>query len=173
MTKFMMTTSLALIMATAAFAQSDDDATVATDETAQVTDNASDLTVESQEATDEAQEDAVVDNDDTMVESEVDEQIRDGDATATDTSGMMSEALINEAVYTENGDEFGNIDELIMADTGEVSNVIISSGGLLGFGEKRVSVEPDMIRVEGDDSDRRVVLMMTEDALSELPEYES
>ena len=56
--------------------------------------------------------------------------------------------LVGATVYNSKGDSVGTIDDLLMGDDGKITQVVISTGGLLGIGGKLVSVPYDQIKLE-------------------------
>jgi sporulation protein YlmC with PRC-barrel domain len=49
-------------------------------------------------------------------------------------------------VYNENNEKIGDIDELIVDNSGKVQTVVIGVGGFLGIGERSVAIPLDQIR---------------------------
>lgn len=77
--------------------------------------------------------------------------------------------LIGETVERPNGDNLGEIDDLIYSETDKSIMVIISVGGFLGIGEKLVAVPYKELRVSADRDD--IYLDTTEEALKAKPEF--
>ena len=81
---------------------------------------------------------------------------------------LRASDLIDMDVENLNGDEIGEIDDLIISN-GKVPNAVISVGGFLGMGEKLVAVPYNELRV--DNEGEHIVYDATEDQLKSLPEF--
>lgn len=88
---------------------------------------------------------------------------------------LTAEDLTGAYVYGANDETVGEIDNLIMSDDGNVSEVIVNVGGFLGMGEKPVAVTFEELQVlQNPDSDSlRIYIDSTQESLEQLPEYES
>ena len=72
-------------------------------------------------------------------------------------------------------DSIGEIDDLVISETGEVKAVLVDVGGFLGMGEKTVSVSMDQLRMIRDgDSEDDYFIVFTADraALENAPAFE-
>lgn len=112
-----------------------------------------------------------------------DVQFQQGDFFASDLIGMR---IYNSETEMETGaqvaadaeqewDDIGEINDIIVSESGEVRGVILGVGGFLGMGEKDVSVSMDTIRVvqeEGDSNDRFLVVTTSKEALENAPTFE-
>lgn len=76
--------------------------------------------------------------------------------------------MVGQSVYGQNNEEVGEISEVLMDAQGNVERVVIDQGGFLGIGEKEIAVKVDQLNFAQD----RVQINMTEQQLSEMPEYE-
>ncbi|MCZ0961026.1 PRC-barrel domain-containing protein [Paracoccus benzoatiresistens] len=88
--------------------------------------------------------------------------------TDPDTSATYNDA-------DEGWDSIGEIDDLVISETGEVKAVLVDIGGFLGLGEKTVSVSMDQLRVirDGDsEDDYFIVFMADRAALESAPEFD-
>lgn len=100
---------------------------------------------------------------------------RDGyaDAEMAEVEKLTAEDLDGSSVYGANDETVGEIDRLILGDSGKIAQVVINVGGFLGLGEKPVAVTFDELQVlknvEGDDF--RIYIDSTEDKLKAQPEY--
>lgn len=75
----------------------------------------------------------------------------------------------------EGWDSIGEINDLVINETGEVQAVLVDIGGFLGLGEKTVSVSMDQLRMirDGDsEGDYFIVFMADRAALESAPEFE-
>jgi sporulation protein YlmC with PRC-barrel domain len=71
-------------------------------------------------------------------------------------------------VYDAAGKKVGSIDDVV-PQTGQTRDVILSVGGILGIGSKKVLIPASDIE-RGNEG--RLVVAMSEDQLDKLPEYE-
>ena len=88
--------------------------------------------------------------------------------TDPDTSATYNEA-------DEGWDDIGEIEDLVISETGEVKAVLIDIGGFLGIGERTVSVSMDQLRMirDGDsEDDYFIVFTANRAALENAPEFE-
>ena len=72
-------------------------------------------------------------------------------------------------VYDAAGKKVGSIDEVVPA-TGQVRDAVLSVGGILGIGAKKVLIPASDIE-RGNEG--RLVISMTQEQLDKLPEYEA
>ena len=87
---------------------------------------------------------------------------------------ITSDELTGTAVYGPDDNKVGDIGDLVIAEDGSVTDVIVDVGGFLGLGEKPVSIAFDSVQLlkQTDGDDLRAYVGMTEDQLKELPKYE-
>ncbi|HHY51344.1 MAG TPA: PRC-barrel domain containing protein [Alphaproteobacteria bacterium] len=92
-----------------------------------------------------------------------------------DTDGLASK-LIGFPVYNSAADDaerIGEINDIVIAEDGSVSAVLIGVGGFLGVGEKNVAVEYDQLQwTTAADNTERLVLETTKEALNAAPAVE-
>lgn len=94
-------------------------------------------------------------------------------------SPMMTEALTSETlegarVYSSDDEWVGNVSELVMDGSGQISQVIVDVGGFLGIGQKPVALtmsELDLMQ-ETDGDEIRAYAPMSKEQLEALPTYE-
>jgi hypothetical protein len=60
--------------------------------------------------------------------------------------------VIGQTVYNDNGQSIGTIDELLMDDSGKVTQAVISVGGFLGIGSKLVAVPFEQLKFQQNQS---------------------
>ncbi len=82
---------------------------------------------------------------------------------------VRASELIGETVENSNGDNIGEIDDLVYSATDHKLMAIIAVGGFLGMGEKLVSVPYKELRVSADGDN--VYLDSTKDKLKAKPEF--
>lgn len=78
-------------------------------------------------------------------------------------------------VYDTEGATVGAVSEPVTGDDGSVSDVIVDVGGFLGLGAKPVAIPLESLQVlaNADGSDMRAYVGMTKDQLTEMPTYEA
>ncbi|WP_347138382.1 PRC-barrel domain-containing protein [Paracoccus sp. SSK6] len=109
--------------------------------------------------------------------------------TATPTD-MSAETFIGKRLYAaetdvdttatyneidEGWDDIGEINDLVISDTGDVKAVLVDIGGFLGMGERTVAVAMEQLRVlrDGDsENDYFIVFTANREALENAPEFE-
>jgi sporulation protein YlmC with PRC-barrel domain len=88
----------------------------------------------------------------------------------------LASQLIGETVYAseaENAEMIGEVNDLIVANDGDIDAAVIGVGGFLGVGEKNVAVSFDSLKLVTDkDGDRYVVLETTKEELEGAPEFD-
>lgn len=91
----------------------------------------------------------------------------------------LASHLIGESVYngtTAEADVIGQINDIIIADTGEVEAVVIGVGGFLGVGEHTVAVDFEQLTwshyQDGDHREARLVLAATPEQLQAAPAFD-
>jgi len=92
-------------------------------------------------------------------------------ATEADIAGKTQIAAGGENEW----DDIGEINEILLTCDGDVQAVIIGMGGFLGMGERPVAVMMDELQIvrSDDGSDVRVYIDSSQDALEQLPMYDS
>lgn len=99
--------------------------------------------------------------------------VRDGFDTAN-VADLTADDLTGARVYDSNDEWIGEVEQLLLADTGEIEGAVIDVGGFLGLGEKPVELAMDELDVlqERDGGTVRVFVAMTKDQLESMPSYE-
>ena len=86
-------------------------------------------------------------------------------------SQLIGQAVFNSA--TEDADRIGEINDLIVAEDGTVSAVLIGVGGFLGIGEKAVAVSySDLEWTPDQNNEMRLVINVSQEALANAPAFE-
>jgi sporulation protein YlmC with PRC-barrel domain len=62
--------------------------------------------------------------------------------------GLRASKVIGSAVYNDQNEKVGSVDDLIMKDDNRIVMAIVSVGGFLGIGNKLVAVPYDQLHVE-------------------------
>ncbi|MGJ8616019.1 MAG: PRC-barrel domain-containing protein [Sulfitobacter sp.] len=87
---------------------------------------------------------------------------------------MTADDLEGARIYGSNDEDVGEIETLIVDDSGKITDVLADIGGFLGMGEHTVKLsfeELQLLRNE-DGSDVRIYVDSTEEQLEKLPEHE-
>ncbi|WFE74321.1 PRC-barrel domain-containing protein [Roseinatronobacter sp. S2] len=101
-------------------------------------------------------------------------------APATDGYSEMTEQdrtaenLLGADVYGGEGDNIGTVDDVVMADDGTMTHLVMDVGGFLGLASHTIALEVDDVEImwNDEDGDVRVDVSMTQEQLESLPEYE-
>jgi sporulation protein YlmC with PRC-barrel domain len=90
--------------------------------------------------------------------------------TAAIRGGRRASKVIGSAVYNENNESVGEVDDLIIPAGGGSPVAVISVGGFLGIGAKLVTVPYDRLQAPTG-SGRWVLTGATKDSLGSLPTF--
>lgn len=66
--------------------------------------------------------------------------------------GWSAEKLLDEEVYGANGEEIGEVEDLIVGPDGKIESVIVEGGGFLDIGDSHVAVPWDQVKRVGTSS---------------------
>lgn len=69
------------------------------------------------------------------------------DQTDFDARTLTAEEIDGTRVYSANGEDIGEVSEIIVAANGEIEKVVIDVGGFLGLGEKPVALPFEELRI--------------------------
>lgn len=97
-----------------------------------------------------------------------------GSGTFSTLSGerLMASDLIGSAVQNQDGDDIGEIEDILLTQDGQVDGFLISVGDFLGIGGKYVGVHMDKVKfTQGGGTEPNVVISMSRDELNQAPEY--
>jgi len=67
---------------------------------------------------------------------------------------MSSDDIIGSEVRDTNGDELGNVDDLLVGKDGKIDAAIVSLGGVFGVGDRKVKVPWNALNVKREAGDR-------------------
>lgn len=76
-------------------------------------------------------------------------------------------SLIGKPVYGSDGKKIGEVNNVLIELNGRVRAAVIDFGGFLGIGEKKVAVDWDKLKMNGD----RIVVGMTKEQAKAAPEF--
>ena len=92
---------------------------------------------------------------------------QDSAMDSLDTLG--AEEIVGKAVVNQQGEEIGQIDDVVVDTSSEMQLAVIDVGGFLGVGEKSVAVSFDQLQLT---DDGRVQSNLTRETLEAQPEYD-
>ena len=93
-------------------------------------------------------------------------------STQTMTSQISASALLNESVLNANNESIGDINDILLEQSGKVASVIVGVGGFLGLGEKNVALNFDQLKFNNNGNDLVVMSDATKETLQAAPAYE-
>lgn len=75
-------------------------------------------------------------------------------------------------VYNMNGERIGDVNDILVDDSGRITAIVVGVGGFLGIGEKEVSMSTDqMKRMIHSDGQAYFTVNATKDQLMAAPDY--
>ncbi|KAA0583562.1 PRC-barrel domain containing protein [Azospirillum sp. B21] len=96
-----------------------------------------------------------------------------GSTAATGATGgqlASAEELIGKNIYGRDNEKIGEVDDVILDANGQAKQLVVSSGGFLGIGEKQVAV--DYTAANWDAQNNRLNLAgMSRDDVKAMPEF--
>ena len=93
-------------------------------------------------------------------------------ATVKLQGGSRISKLIGSAVYNDQNEKIGSLDDLIMKDGNRIVMGVVSVGGFLGIGNKLVAVPYDQLHLDSDKDQTKVTMPgATKDALNAMPTF--
>jgi hypothetical protein len=81
------------------------------------------------------------------------------------------ESVLGRDVRTRVEEDMGRIIDLLADRSGQVQAAVIEFGGFMGIGTRKIAVEWQALRFEGEGKQPQVILDMTRDQLRKAPEY--
>jgi len=85
------------------------------------------------------------------------------------TGWSVTDQVLGKAVYNDNGDKIGKVDDIIVAPDKAVSYAIIGVGGFIGLGRHEVAIPVSQLK----QNDGKFVLAgATKDAIKAMPPFE-
>jgi sporulation protein YlmC with PRC-barrel domain len=91
------------------------------------------------------------------------------DVKGVSATGYRATKLLGSEVYNDQNEKVGKLDDLIVAGDGQVTLAVLSVGGFLGIGGKKVAVPIQLFKAGG----RGKILLpkATKDELKGMPEF--
>jgi sporulation protein YlmC with PRC-barrel domain len=86
--------------------------------------------------------------------------------------GLRISKVIGSAVYNDQNEKVGTVDDLIMKDGNRIVMAIVSVGGFLGIGNKLVAVPYDQLHLETNKDETKVAMPgASKDVLNAMPTF--
>jgi hypothetical protein len=76
-----------------------------------------------------------------------------------------------QSVYDNHDNKIGDVNDLLLDNSGKINAVIIGVGGFLGMGEKNVAVPFSSLKVAEKNGSRYLIVETTKEALQTAPGY--
>jgi sporulation protein YlmC with PRC-barrel domain len=87
-------------------------------------------------------------------------------------SGYRISKLIGSAVYNDQNEKIGSVDDLITKDGSQIIIAVVSVGGFLGMGNKLVAIPYDQLHLELNKDQTKVTIPnASKDALNAMPSF--
>jgi sporulation protein YlmC with PRC-barrel domain len=93
-------------------------------------------------------------------------------STQTLNGQISASALLNESVVNANNEPIGDINDVLLDQSGKVASVIVGVGGFLGLGEKDVALNFDQLNFNNNGNDLAVTSDATRETLQAAPAYD-
>jgi hypothetical protein len=92
-----------------------------------------------------------------------------GDSAMDSLDTLGTDEIVGKSVVSQQGEEIGTIDEVVMDTNSQQQLAVIDVGGFLGIGEKSVAISFDQLELS---DDGRVQSDLTRETLQSQPEYD-
>lgn len=93
-------------------------------------------------------------------------------ATVKLQGGQRASKLIGSAVYNDQNEKIGSVDDLIVKDGNRIVMAIVSVGGFLGMGNKLVAVPYEQLRLDSTKDGTKITMPgANKDALNAMPTF--
>lgn len=92
-------------------------------------------------------------------------------ATVSSGSGVAASRIIDLNLKNAQDETIGEIDDLLVSSDGKVTHVIISTGGVLGVGAKKVQVPWSDVKIDG--NGEKATASMTAEQVKNAPEWKA
>jgi hypothetical protein len=87
-------------------------------------------------------------------------------------SGLLASNLIGTTVYSQDNQSIGDINDIILSQEGQPSQVIVGVGGFLGIGEKDVVLEMSKLQIAAtEDGNVKIVAQTSPEELKNMPAF--
>jgi len=100
------------------------------------------------------------------------EQPATGEQALAAPTGLLASNLIGTTVYSQDDQSIGDINDIILSQEGQASQVIVGVGGFLGLGEKDVVLDMSKLQIAAtDDGNVKVVVQTSPEELKNMPAF--
>ncbi len=96
---------------------------------------------------------------------------RSEDIGALTNGALPISDYYNQTVYDNRDNKIGDVNDMLLDNSGKINAVIVGVGGFLGVGEKNVAVPFSLLKVADKDGSRYLVLEANKEALQSAPGY--
>lgn len=93
----------------------------------------------------------------------------EGDETGADLASMSDDEIVGKAIVSRDGEEIGDVDEVVVDGTTGQKFVVVDVGGFLGVGEKSIVIAMDELEAG---TDERIQSDLTRETLQTQTEYD-
>jgi sporulation protein YlmC with PRC-barrel domain len=90
---------------------------------------------------------------------------------AENATDMRAEKLIGTSVYNTEGEEVGEVEDIVFDKDGKIVGVVLKVGGMLGIGGKSVGIKWDEVKVSPDDP--LVTIAYKKEQLEVAPDFKT
>ncbi len=99
----------------------------------------------------------------------------DGQIIVQDKNTYLASTLIGSWVLSPDNTAVGDVNDVIITPSGEVTGIVVGVGGFMGLGEKPVAVAMNRLKIApgGDYSSAKIVLNVSLAELEAAPEFKS
>jgi hypothetical protein len=100
------------------------------------------------------------------------EQPATGEQALAAPTGLLASNLIGTTVYSQDDQSIGDINDIILSQEGQASQVIVGVGGFLGLGEKDVVLDMSKLQIAAtDDGNVKVIVQTSPEELKNMPAF--
>lgn len=97
-----------------------------------------------------------------------------GFVTEQPAGQWLAHVMFGAVVQNASGEVIGDINDLVFNPAGQISTVVLGSGGMLGMGEKNVAVPYSALSFKtGPDGGRVIVVALSKDELNLAPAFKA
>ncbi|WP_207461186.1 PRC-barrel domain-containing protein [Azospirillum sp. SYSU D00513] len=94
----------------------------------------------------------------------------------TDSANMSvqaqgAEAMLGKTVYGRNNEEIGEVEDVILGSDGQPEQIVVSSGGFLGIGEKQIGIAYDDVDWDAG-NERLQASSIAQQDVGNMPEFQ-
>jgi PRC-barrel domain len=99
-------------------------------------------------------------------------QQQSGEQALAAPSGLLASNIIGSTVYSQDNQSIGDINDIILSQEGQPSQVIVGVGGFLGIGEKDVVLEMSKLQIAAtEDGSVKIVAQTSPEELRNMPPF--